>query len=74
MKTISLTESAYQRLVSWKEGQTFSEVIERMISPKGTIQAVIEAASQLPELSPEDYVDLEKVVNTTRQQIPSEWN
>ena len=44
MKTISLTESAYQRLASWKDGRTFSEVIERMIPPKGTIEAAFEAA------------------------------
>ena len=60
MKTISLTESAYQRLASWKEGRTFSEVIEGMIPPKGTIQAAFEAAVKLPELSGEDFDDLEK--------------
>lgn len=73
MKTISLTESAYQRLASWKDGRTFSEVIERMIPPKGTIEAAFEAAGKLPQLSAEDFEDLERALNAGRQRIPSAW-
>ena len=51
MKTISLTESAYHRLASWKDGRTFSEVIERMIPPKGTIEAAFEAATRSEQLN-----------------------
>lgn len=74
MKTISLTESAYQRLASWKEGRTFSEVIEGMIPPKGTIQGALEAVVKLPELSAEDFDDLEKALNAGRKRIPSAWS
>jgi predicted CopG family antitoxin len=50
MKTISLTESAYQRLASYKEGRTFSQVIERMIPLKGTIEAAFEAVGNLESI------------------------
>ena len=73
MKTISLTENAYQRLASWKDGRTFSEVIERMIPPKGTIEAAFEAAEKLPSMSATDFEDLEQALNAGRQQIPSAW-
>jgi len=74
MKTISLTESAYQRLASWKEGRTFSQVIERMIPPKGTIEAAFEAVGNLPELSAEGFDELEKAVNSARQPLPAAWS
>lgn len=74
MKTISLTEAAYQRLASWKSGDTFSEVIEKMIPPKGTLQAAMKAAQSLPKLSEEDFHALETVVNSTRKPLPPAWN
>ena len=74
MKTISLTESAYQRLASWKEGRTFSQVIERMIPPKGTIEAAFEAGGNLPELSARDFDELENAVNAARQPLPTAWS
>lgn len=74
MKTISLTETAYQRLASWKNGKTFSEVIERMIPPKGTIQAALDAAGQLPEMADKDFDDLEKALNSNRRPIPAAWS
>ncbi len=74
MKTISLTEIAYQRLASWKDGRTFSEVIERMIPPKGTIQAALDAADELPEMKDKDFDDLENALNSNRRSIPAVWS
>ena len=72
MKTISLSEVAYQRLLAWKSGDTFSEVIEKMIPPKGTLQAAMKAAQSLPKLSEEDFKALEEVVNATP--LPPAWS
>jgi predicted CopG family antitoxin len=74
MKTISLTESAYQRLASYKEGRTFSQVIERMIPLKGKIEAAFEAVGNLPDLSAKDFDELEKAVDTARQPLPAAWS
>lgn len=74
MKTISLTESAYQRLASYKEGRTFSQVIKRMIPLKGTLEAAFEAVGNLPDLSAKDFDELEKAVNAARQPLPAAWS
>jgi predicted CopG family antitoxin len=73
MKTISLTESAYQRLRSWKEGGTFSEVVERMVPAKGTIASALAAAESLPEMPDKAFDALEKSVNATRATLPPGW-
>jgi predicted CopG family antitoxin len=74
VKTISLTESAYQRLLSWKTGGTFSEVVERMIPCKGTLSAAVEAAQMLPALSDADFEDLERMVHSTRHRLTGTWS
>ena len=75
MKTISLSESAYTRLASWKSGRgdTFSAVIERLIPPKGTLNAALEAAGSLPALPSEEFESLEKAVNATRKKLHDSW-
>ncbi|MEI8309512.1 MAG: antitoxin VapB family protein [Verrucomicrobiota bacterium] len=74
MKTISLTESAYQRLLSWKSSGTFSDVVERMVPCKGTLGAAVEAAQSLPSLSDADFVDLERAIHVTRKRLPGTWS
>jgi len=74
MKTISLSEVAYQRLLSWKNGDTFSEVIEKMIPPKGTMLAALKGAQKLPKISDDDFKALEDVINATRKPLPSAWS
>lgn len=75
MKTIALSEKAYTRLASWKNGRadTFSAVIERLIPPKGTLAAALEAAESLPDLPTREFDSLEKAVNATRQKLGSPW-
>jgi predicted CopG family antitoxin len=75
MKTIALSENAYSRLASWKSGRgdTFSAVIERLIPPKGTLEAALEAAGSLPPLSVPEFESLENAVNATRQKIHASW-
>ncbi len=73
MKTISLTDSAYQRLSSWKEGCTFSEVVERMVPAKGTMASALAAAESMPNLSDKGFDALEKSLNATRAKLPTAW-
>ncbi|MFZ4776129.1 MAG: antitoxin VapB family protein [Terrimicrobiaceae bacterium] len=74
MKTISLTESAYQRLLSWKSSGTFSDVVERMVPCKGTLEAAVEAAQSLPAFSDADFEDLERTIHSTRKRLPVSWS
>jgi predicted CopG family antitoxin len=74
VKTISLTETAYQRLLAWKEGRTFSEVIEELVPRKGTLEAAIKASQSLPRLQEKDFSDLESAVNATRGKLSSSWS
>jgi predicted CopG family antitoxin len=75
MKTIAVSEKAYTRLVSWKNGErdTFSAVIERLIPPKGTLAAALEAAETLPSMPAAEFKSLEKAVNATRQRLRRSW-
>ncbi|MBT3374370.1 MAG: hypothetical protein HN742_17735 [Lentisphaerae bacterium] len=60
MKTISLTEEAYQRLLMWKETprDSFSRVVLRIVPPKYSGAAVLEAAQSLPPLTEEQEMIL----------------
>ena len=75
MKTIAVSEKAYARLASWKggRGDTFSAVIERLVPPKGTLEAALEGAESLPNLPARELSSLEKAVNATRRKLPSSW-
>jgi hypothetical protein len=70
MKTFSLTESAYLRFPSWKEGRAFLQVIEGILPPKGAIEAV----GNYPDISAKDFDELEKAVNAVRQRLPAAWS
>ena len=75
MKTIAVSEKAYSRLASWKTSRedTFSAVIERLVPPKGTISAALEAAGSLPDLPPRRFKSLEKAINGTRRKLDASW-
>lgn len=53
MKTITLTDEAYQRLKDWKESNhdSFSNVVLRLVPKRGTLADLLESFSQLPPLS-----------------------
>lgn len=75
MKTIAISEVAYERLSSWKndECDTFSRVIEQMIPPKATFETALDAAAQLPVLSQEQEKRLLEFFENNRQPITSAW-
>ena len=53
MKTISLTDQAYDRLAAWKSESTdsFSKVVLRLVPPKYTGEAILRSAQELPRLT-----------------------
>ena len=74
MKTIGLTEEAYNRLKAWKQKRSsFSQVVLEQVAPKGTFKATLEAAKKLPELDDEEFDQLENAIEQTRQPIKQPW-
>ena len=55
MKTITLTEEAYNRLVAWKESpkESFSKVVEKIVPKKGTLGSILETTRTLSKLTSE---------------------
>lgn len=53
MKTITLTDDAYRRLIDWKSGPTdsFSRVVLRVVPKKGTLGQLLEDVKALPALT-----------------------
>jgi predicted CopG family antitoxin len=49
MKTITLTDAAYQRLLAWKTGkESFSQVVLRKVPKRGTFADLNESFKVLP--------------------------
>ena len=74
LKTISLDEDAYRRLLAWKrtKGDSFSKVIKRMVPEAGTLGAMAQFVSSRKTSEAQDAV-LEAVVDersATKQGIP----
>lgn len=53
MKTLTLTDEAYERLKDWKTGtnDSFSTVVLRMVPKRGTLAEMVEGFRQLPPLT-----------------------
>ncbi len=53
MKTLTLTNEAYERLKEWKTAtnDSFSAVVLRMVPQRGTLAEMVEGFRQLPPLS-----------------------
>jgi len=54
MKTITLSEEAYERLVAWKESpkESFSKVVAKVVPKRGTFGSILEATKTLSPLTP----------------------
>jgi len=68
MKTITLTEEAYERLNAWKESQkdSFSKVVDRVVSARGSLKSVRAAWEELPPLSAKQMEAMEKGLSELR--------
>jgi len=54
MKTITLSEEAYERLKAWKTGkESFSQVVLRLVPKRGTFGDLEDGFRTLPKLSTE---------------------
>ena len=54
MKTITLSDAAYERLKAWKTGtDSFSQVVLRIVPKRGTFGDLNESIKALPALSEE---------------------
>jgi predicted CopG family antitoxin len=55
MKTITLSEEAYERLKAWKTGkESFSQVVLRLVPKRGTFGDLEDGFRTLPKLSTEN--------------------
>ena len=64
MKTITLNDDAYQRLLSWKSSQrdSFSGVVLRVVPKKGSLGSIVEAARELPPLTNKNMMVMEETI------------
>jgi predicted CopG family antitoxin len=54
MKTITLSDAAYERLKAWKSGgESFSQVVLRVVPKRGTFGDLNESFKALPALTDE---------------------
>lgn len=68
MKTITLSEDAYQRLAVWKEeGDSFSKVVLRYVPKKGTIGDLKQVASEWPALTEAQSRVMEETLKEANQ-------
>ena len=65
VKTISLTQEAYERLTAWKDSgkDSFSSVVLRMVPKRGTMSDLAAAIDGLPALTHEQAAEMEKTVS-----------
>ncbi len=68
MKTISLTDEAYQRLKDWKQERedSFSKVVLRVVPSNGTFGQLLEKVEDLPPLSRKQAMAMEEVAQYGR--------
>jgi len=68
VKTITLSEDAYQRLAVWKEeGDSFSKVVLRYVPKKGTIGDLKQVASEWPALTEAQSRVMEETLKEANQ-------
>jgi len=69
MKTITLTDEAYERLLAWKENpkDSFSKVVDRVVSRRGTLGGVLNILHDLPAISDTTVQTIEKEAMANRK-------
>ena len=73
MKTITLTDEAYERLKAWKTGgDSFSQVVLRMVPKRGTFGDLNESFKALLPLSAEQSRVVRKTIASKNEQFGNE--
>lgn len=64
VKTITLTDEAYERLKAWKESpkESFSQVVLKSVPKRGTAADMEEAFKKLPPLTEEQARIMEETI------------
>jgi len=72
MKTITLTEEAYERLLSWKRSpkESFSKVVINKVPPRSTLGQMADDVKKLPPATSEHVKAMEDAATWGRK--PSE--
>jgi predicted CopG family antitoxin len=69
MKTITLSEAAYERLKAWKVGDdSFSQVVLRVVPKRGTFGDLEDAFRALPMLSAHSRTVAETIASPGERQ------
>ena len=78
MKTITLTDEAYGRLIEWKGSpkESFSKVVLKVVPKKGTLGQMIEDLSACPPLTSKQAKVMEESVSWGRDpnRFRDSWN
>jgi predicted CopG family antitoxin len=66
MKTITLSDEAYDRLRAWKRApkDSFSQIVLRVVPPRGTLASLGEALDRLPPLTADQAEVMETEVRS----------
>jgi predicted CopG family antitoxin len=69
MKTITLTEEAYERLLSWKQTpkESFSKVVISLIPPRGTLGQIAGDIKSLPPITTKHLKAMEDAASWGRK-------
>jgi predicted CopG family antitoxin len=75
MKTITLDDTAYLRLKSWKQGHrdSFSSVIKRIVPEKGTVGAMLKFCKENNTSALSGNDELERSVSARAQGDYDPW-
>ncbi len=76
MKTITLTQEAYDRLVDWKQDakETFSQVVLKVVPRRGTAAHLLEVMEQMPPLTEDEFQKITEIYEIHRTSANYESN
>jgi predicted CopG family antitoxin len=73
VKTITLSDEAYERLKAWKTGRdSFSQVVLRTVPKRGTFGDLNESFKALPPLSEQHSRIVQETVASKNEQVDNE--